>query len=538
MPDRHSLRALPRRPRDDALVAAARVFEREQNTRSRSRDLFTYRSWQEEAWAFFESLGEFAWAVDWLVKALSRVRLTAAVMPTGGDEPEPATDGPAAEAVARLGAGIGGHSLIMAGLTNQLSVPGEGWLVGEPGPAGTETWRAYSTVEIRASVSVGTKFEVLGEDGDWRPLAAESFVTRVWAPSPKLYYEPHSSVRAALPVMRRIDLLDRRIVATLVSRLAMNGMLLIPAEGTLATPAKYQEADDPFVSMLIDIASNNIKNPGNASAAIPMPVRFSSDYIEKWKHLTFGDGIATELLEERDRELKRLATALNVPAEIITGLGDVNHWGAWQLEESAVKMHVSPMAEVICDALTRGYLYPMLEAGGATALTPAGNLIVWYDTSELTARPDRTEPAIRLYDRFELSGVALRRETGFGEGDAPDDTELQKQILKRLAATIQLGWAAMQELTGGPDAAPPTPPAGSTGGSGVSPAIEPAGGTPDGDAQEPRDIPDTQDNPPPPPGPQAAQAAAWPAFISPDLEPRAPLGAPVAVNGHGGKTPA
>lgn len=536
MPDRHLLRAPRRAQPVDPLTAAAKLFAGEQQAaKSRLRDLFGYRTWQEEAWAFYDNLGEFTWSVDWLGKALSRVRLLAAQQAGGGDEPVPIDEGPAAEAVARLGAGIGGHSQLLYQATINLSVPGEGWLVGEINAVGVENWRIYSTSEIRESSHSGSQFEVLVDTNLWRPLDPESYVTRLWNPHPRLQHQGTSQAQAALPIMRRIDLLDRRIVASLVSRLAMNGIMLIPSEGTFNVPAKYQEAADPFVSYLIDIASNNIKNPGNASAAIPMPIKFSSELIDKWKHLTFGDGITSELLEERDKELRRLATAVNVPAEVVLGLGNVNHWSAWQLEESAIKMHVSPMAEVIVNALTVGYLHPLLAAQGADLYgEDGGTLVVWYDTSELTSRPDKTDPAFRAYDRFELSGAALRRETGFNECDAPEAEELREQILKRMATSIQLGPLALGQLTNTTIDTPQPPEDGSAGGpERASPDAQPAAGPSSGQPRQ-RGAPDTRGEPPPPPGPHAAALAhLLGGYITPDAEPRQPVGAAPAHASNG-----
>lgn len=541
MPDRHNLRAPRRNPHRDPLTAAATTFSKEQTRSLRARAPFTYNTWQEEAWAYLDAQGEFGWAVDWLSKAMSRVRLVAAERLPGGDEPAVLESGPAVEQVARLAAADGGHGGLLSALATQVSVPGEGWLVGEQQHGGSEAWCVRSSDEIRMATGRGAAYELREDENAWRPLAPDGLVTRVWDPHPRLHYRATSPAQRALPILRRLDLLDRRITASLVSRLAMNGVLLIPQEGTFTTPEQYADADDPLVSMFIDIASNNIKNPGSASAAIPVPIRFTKELIEAWRHLTFGDTFTTELLEERDKELRRLATAVNVPAEVVLGMGDANHWTAWQLEESAIKLHVAPMAELLCAPVTTGFLHPLLAAERAPLVGPnGGQIIVWYDASELTTRPDKTDPAFRAYDRLELSGTALRRETGFGEDDAPDEQELRAQILKRLSNTIQLGTYALEQLTGGD--AGQTPGGGPVGGPGEPPdGGDPAAGpTPgpngEGDGGGGRDVPGTRDAPPPPPGPDAA-SLPWPAFLPPpDREPRQPVGAapaPASGNGRG-----
>ena len=506
MPDR--MRRAPlvasARPRDP-LIAAAQTIQYTQGGAA-GRSLFQYHSWQEEAWANWENLGEANWAVSWMASALSRVRLLAAEMLPGGDEPEPITEGPAAMAMQRLGGGIGGQSGLMKAFAPHVLVPGESWLTGEATSDTTELWKVRSADEIRPALTVGAKYEVREDERVWRPLPPNTLVTRVWDPHPRLSYEATSAFKAALPIMRRIDLIDRRIVATMVSRIAMNGFLLIPTEGNLPTADKYKDAPDPFIAMIIDIASNNIKNPGSATAALPMPIKFAGPWIEKWRHLTVGDTVTTELLEERDKELRRLATTLNVPAEVVLGMGDTSHWNAWQIEDSAIKLHVSPVAELICQCLTIGMLQPMLLAEGADLIGPnGGQIVVWYDTSELTVAPDKTEAVFRAYDRLEATGVALRREIGLTEGDKPEGDELREQILKGLAANPQAGFTALAELlgiqipAGGPAyPSPASPPPGEAESPPGEPAPEPPAGTPHGP-------PGTQGNPPPPPGQEAKQ---------------------------------
>lgn len=537
MPDRRRT-PITTRPREDPLVASARVI---QATRGPRDTLFQYDSWQKEAWSYFDSLGEFEYGVTWLSNALSRVRLTAAELVPGGDEPEPLDDGPAADLVEQLGGGITGHAAIMKAFGVHLSVPGEAWLVAEKArpdtPIADADWSVKSTDEIRRDQQTGG-FEVQVDDNRWRRLGDESLPVRVWEPHPRWSWKANSAARAAIPIMRRIDLLDRRIIAMLVSRLAMNGFILIPQEGSITTPEVYQDQPDPFVAMLIDIAGRNIREPGSASAGIPIPIRFASEYIDKWKHLTFGDPIDEQLLNERDKEIRRLATALNMPAEVLLGMGDVNHWGAWQLEESGIKLHISPVAETIVAGLTVGYLHPLLKAAGEELTGPnGGRLIVWYDTSELTARPDKSAQAQAAYDRIEISGAAFRRESGLDEADAPSRDEVREQVLKKLVLMPATALQALAQLVGDPTLAPQAPVSGDRPDDpGVRRGpVAPGESSPD--TGTPRTPPPTRDVPPPPPGVDAAavaQAAAR--LLGVDLAPiRVPVAAGLRAppNGNG-----
>lgn len=412
----------------------------------RDSDLRHTEKWQDEVWRYYDTLGEFNYGVWWLSNMLSRVRLRAARLQPDVDEPEILTDGPAAELMMRLSGGVTGQAQIMKRLTVQLSIPGEGYLVGED-EGGLEKWQVRSVDEIRAQ-SGG--YYVMDEHAvntgqDWRPLAAESMVTRVWRPHDRYYHLADSPARSAREIMRELELVNRKIAAEYLSRLASAGLLALPDDISFPVREEFAESDNPLVSEFIRVASESIKNPGSASSVIPIPFTGPAESIDKIKHIDFTLKIDEKIIEKRESAIKRLATKMDMPAEIMLGMGDVNHWGAWQLEEGALKTHIAPVAELICDSLTRGYLQPRLEASGEN---PA-DYVVWYDMSELALRPDRSENAAEAYDRLELSGTALRRELGFNEDDKPTDDELVEQALKVIIKTLPSGAAsALEQLTG------------------------------------------------------------------------------------------
>jgi hypothetical protein len=115
---------------------------------------------------------------------------------------------------------------------------------------------------------------------------------------------------------------------------------------------------------------------------------------------------------------------------------------AWLIDEQGVKIHVAPTVELVCDALTTGYLTPRLLAAGEDP----NEWIIWYDATSLILRPDRSQDATDTYDRLELSGEALRREHGFDESDAPSEDELRDIILKKASLQPVNTFQAMDEL--------------------------------------------------------------------------------------------
>ena len=403
-------------------------------------------AWQEEVWRFHETLGEFNFGVGWLANMLSRVRLRAARLQPDSDEPAIETTGTAAELMMLFGGGVAGQSQIMRRLTVQLALPGEGYLVGEQDDK-TERWQVRSVDEVRVQSG---KYQVMDEESattgqDWRDLTEEHHVVRVWRPHDRYFHMADSPARSARDIMRELELVNRKITAEYLSRLASAGLLLLPDELSFPVREEFEEEDNPLMAEWIAIAAAAIDNPGTASAVIPIPLVGPAEAIEKVKHVDFTLKIDDKIIERRDSAIKRLATKLDMPAEILLGMGDVNHWGQWQLEESGLKTHIAPIAELICDALTRGYLQPRLEASGED---PAA-WVVWYDMSELALSPDRSGNATLAYDRLELSGRAYRRELGFDEDDAPQDDELRAQALKVIIKTLPSGAAsALAQLLG------------------------------------------------------------------------------------------
>jgi len=436
--------AAPQASEPQAVTAAAVPVKEPRTDLIRHTD-----TWQEEAWGFYDDLGEFRYGVEWVSAMLSRVRLYAAKLEPGADEPVRQEAGTAVDLMTVLGGGVAGQASLMSGMGTQLAVPGEGYLVGET-VNGVEKWAVRSIDEVRAARG---RFEVVDESTSnngikWRSLGSDSLVTRVFRPHKRWHYRADSPARAARGKMRELELINRYIMAQFLSRLASAGVILFPDEVTFPTKEEFADAADPFVAEWIDIAATAIQNPGTASAVVPLPIKVPAEYVDKIKHIDFTLQLDEKILDKRESAIKGLATMLNMPAEVLLGMGDVNHWGQWMLEESALKTHIAPEAEIICQAMTTGYLQPRLKASG---VEDWARWVVWYDMSELTLRPDRSGNAFDAYDRMEINGTALRRETGFDESDKPSDDELKEQALKVIIKTLPSGaGSALSTLIGEP----------------------------------------------------------------------------------------
>lgn len=392
----------------------------------------TYDTVQGQLWDYYARLEEFSAAVSWKGNALSRVRLIAAEYIPGESEPKPITEGPAADAVARLAGGIGGQSQLMRLMGVHYNVPGEGWLVGME-EDGEEIWSVYSADELRVNNNV---YQLKTGEGSrsWEPLGSDIMVVRFWRPDERYSYRARSIASHALGAMAELDLINKRIIAETVSRLASNGILLYDQDrlsfSQLPNPEGV-EAQDPFAVILAEVGSRGIKDAQSAEAALKLPigVRLGDATDVKLSDvmhvLDLSNPIDDKLIPQRESAIRRLATALDLPSDVLLGVSGMNHWGAAQVEESGIKLHIAPDAETICHALTKGYLVPVLLAGGDSLTGPnGGRIVVWYDPSEIVMRPDKSEHAMMAYDRMEINGAAFRREIGLAESDKPTPEQL------------------------------------------------------------------------------------------------------------------
>jgi hypothetical protein len=448
----------PASPEAAALTAAAVPAAAPQAQYIRVTD-----RWQNEAWTYYETLGEFRYGVNWLANMISRVRLRAGELDPASDEPSIVDDGLAAQAMSEFGNGIGGRADIMRRLAIQLSVPGECYTIGEQrGPV--STWQVRSVAEVRAQ---GGTYQVTDENtvntgAKWRDLAKDSIPVRIWRPGDRFYHLADSPARAALDVMRELELVNRAIRAQYLSRLASSGMIVLPEEMTFPVREEFADAEDPITMEWVEIAATAIATPGTARAAVPIPLMVPAELVDKIKFIDFTVTLDEKILDRRDQAIRRLATILDIPSDVMLGLGDTNHWSAWAVEESGLKAHIAPLVEQICAALTTGYLQPRLAASDDPN---AMKYVVWYDMSELTLRPDTSQNAKDAYDRMEISGDALRTATGFSPDDKPSPEELKAIGLKALIRNVHgaapgaldalVGTSLIAPATTGPGAAGP-----------------------------------------------------------------------------------
>lgn len=390
--------------------------------------------WQEECWRAYDVVGEFRFACDWVGSTLSKGELYATERVNGVDKR--VTSGEAHDAIEELFTNSNGRTEMLRLLGIHFTVAAECVLVSWPGEIEQE-WRIVAPQDI----VIGSKYVHLQSEG--RKLNTEEMevlTIRMWKPHPRRPNEAMSPARSALPILRELIKLTMLLDAQLESRLAGAGILLMPSDITLPKAdqppveegqevVKMSTADELMV-VLQRAMTTAIQNPGTASALVPIVITAPSEAIEACRHMTFWSEMDKRAIALREEAIGRLALSMDMPPEILTGNSDANHWAAYQADEASIKSHTEPLLHVITGSLRDGYIRPAMSTGDPAELAKIG---VGVDTSEMRLRPNRAKEALQMYLDGELSGDALRRETGFDEDDAPNEEQFKRWLAKKVA---------------------------------------------------------------------------------------------------------
>ncbi len=419
-----------------AVVASAAKMRYESSGALRK---VTKQQWQEEAWRHYEECGELAYLVNTIAKAMGRARLYITQVNDEGRPVETPDQAPPGVNETFLG-GPSKQAELLSDAGVQLGVPGECYLIGEPerdedgNATDRETWIIASTEELSERAG---KY-VLDQGAGARELEPdETVIVRIWSPSPRKHALPSSQVQSNRRVLRLIERLTQYVQSQIDSRLAGAGVLLLPNELSFVAPEQEENPEDgvsSFLATLTEAMTTAVKDRDSVAALVPIVVQGPAEHLEKARLLSFATELSSSVPAMLDGAIRRLALGLDAPPEMLLGMTQANHWGAWMTDEATIKYHVESKLELVCAALTQQMLWPALE--GASGVADAKRWIVWYDTSELTQSPDKGADAKDLYGLGELSGDALRRETGFGDEDKPTDDERELRRLLEIIRTV------------------------------------------------------------------------------------------------------
>lgn len=400
---------------------------------------FGNSTWQTEAWRLYDIVPEHHFLAGRIGESVAQARLyVTEVDDTGEETGEVQEDRIRRLAAVPLGTGSQrDDNLRLAGV--DLAVGGECWIVGEGAARNPElaegswfvvTGAAFSKTgdEVavrRPQVRGGSKL-VLKDGVD--------ILIRCWRPHPNDTDQADSFTRSAIVPLREIELLTKREFAELDSRLTGAGVMFLP-EG-VDFP---REESDPaglagFMAYLQRAAAASMTNQGDARSMVPIMATIPDhllEHLDKIKPLTFWSELSAEITPMKDKAITRLASSAEIPSEVLTGIGDANHWTAWLISDEGIRW-IRGYLGLVADALTRGFLRRALEHMGVA--NPERYAFA-FDTSALAAKPNRLDEALQLHDRQLIRDDEVVRAGAFDVAQMPSVQERAVQILLGLVKT-------------------------------------------------------------------------------------------------------
>lgn len=420
----------------DSLVASARVYSTGQAQKliRKAGRRTNSRNWQELLWGYYDTVPEYRSGCDWVGNALSRAKLEVYFRGKRTDNVD------AVAALAGLFGGVEKQEEMLRLLGINYTVAGEAFIHGSPAREMDEEddWRVVAAVEVQASSS-GDRIVVEGE-----PLGGDELAIRLWKAHPRRTDEANSPSRAVLPILAEIEKLTQVIDAQADSRLTSAGILWVPSEMELPTVTITAgegddetttnvslEGADGLYNQLIQIAGIAIEKRDSAAAKVPIVISAPGEFLEKIQHTEFWSGFDEHVKGLRDEAIRRIAVGMDMPPEVLTGTAEVNHWGAWQIEEAAIKQYTEPLLNIITSDLSSGYLRPLLRGWG---VPDADDYAFHADTSQMRLRPNRSKESVELWDRGALNTRTMLIENGFDPAtDAMDEAERRTWLLLKVA---------------------------------------------------------------------------------------------------------
>lgn len=432
-------------------------------------------AWTGEAWTYHDEVPEVGNVATWVGNNLSRLRLFPAIETSRDEPPVSAQDAAgmsdadggisqrtadlADAAIDRLSEGPADG---MAGHLREwgvcLTISGDSYLVGED-REGEEAWQVYSESAIKRR---GDNLVVQDmPSGKGRVLDDNALVVRVWRRHPRYPGVAYSNMRSVLSECEELLIYSRQFRAIGKSR-NNAGLLLLP--NGLDLPKKAGANGNTELTSIEEGIFTSMTTPthddASASSVVPHIIRGSSEALKEIRHVPLDRKIDEKAIERVQFLIARFGNGMNCPVEVVTGVGGLNHWNVWAVQDEAYRSFLEPLAMIPAAGLAVAWLRPVVTeaaAGDATVAADAKRLVMGIDASQLVVRPNRAQDAKDAFDRLGISWEAFRGHLGFGDDDKPTDDELAQRAIMGLGAFHRSGLAtpgeAIPGLPAGGDAA-------------------------------------------------------------------------------------
>lgn len=430
--------------RGDSIVAAAERLNGtedkggRQTPRRRKRQA---EKWQDEVWALRDESPEMRFLGDRKARAASQCRIYIGHHEAGDvGDPARVTEGVVGELAQQLFGNLPDVEQKLKRYVQQIEYTGESIINTRNDEAhpGRLVWSVHSSSELMGSQA--GQYQLTDGVTPRKVDDANEILARSWTPHPKLSALADAPVRALLPVLRELVQMTKYVGAQIDSKLASGGGLLLVTQDVEILNKDGERVD--FATELAEYMMTAIEDRSSAESLAPLVAsvpRIEGVALSDLIHLqTFSETLDPHMHERRAEAIRRIALGMDSDPGVLEGAGSMNHWSAWSLDEAEVKLGVAPIMTTFCHTMTAEVVRPLLAASG---VENADEFSVWFDTSALKLRPDRSKDAQWAYQQGILSAEKTLIEAGFDADDMPSDEERTGRVLREnlIALLSQFG---------------------------------------------------------------------------------------------------
>lgn len=387
------------------------------------------QAWQRDAWAYYNIIGAFNYAANWIGNACSRAEIYVADVNELGVVGGRTEDAEVAAIADTLFGGPNTKAQIIKSIAISLTVAGECYVIGKGGKPGSgrDEWTVVAPYMVQPYpggiwIGQGTGYAEKIPNGS-------ALAFRVWNPRDDEPWYCVSPGKAALTTLRELEQLAKFKAAQTDSRLANAGIVWIP-EGLDFVYGDDNPPGAPSLQQaIVDAMNAALEGKGSAAQLSPIVASVPKELMQfmPTEPMKFASVMSDQVRALEEVALQQLAITMSLPPEIVLGTGQSNQWSAWEVGESAVKYHIEPILNLALDALDIAYLNAAVKRLGKDP----SRFTFQADTSALTVRPNRYTDALNAYNAPipAISAEALRFYGDFREVDAPTEEELRQRFL-------------------------------------------------------------------------------------------------------------
>ena len=382
--------------------------------------------WQAEAAELYNIVPELRYGIYWIASSSSRATL---IITKKGQSGEPASadvprDHPAWEALNELAPTQPEQSTMIYRIVTLLKLLGRWRMVGFD-TGGKRQWVVASEYDYRESSSgIWVHDAITGQEFE---LPRESvWSIPMYMPHPIHSSWPDAPTRALVPTLHELIDLSGHVQTAAKSRIAGAGLLLVPNSLSTVAPGQSTGVNppegSPLMHSLIRTSQASLRSPTDVSRHLPVILEGHQEALNAVRHLSLQTPFDERVDELRTSAVRRIAIGLDIPPEVLTGMGDLNHWTAWAVEASGQRVNIEPTLNFVTRELTVKFLRPALEAMG---IPDADDYMVSFEDAGAQSEANKGDLALAAYELGLLSAQATREALGYNEADAPSPAEAQ-----------------------------------------------------------------------------------------------------------------